>query len=61
MVELHDIVQRLRLGHSVKAIHRQTGRHKTVIRVIRALAVREGWLDAACAGANRGRAMNVYC
>jgi hypothetical protein len=45
-VELQEIVQRLRLGHSVKAIHRETGRHKTVIRTIRDIAVREGWLDA---------------
>jgi hypothetical protein len=43
-VELKDIVQRLRLGHSVKAIHRDTGRHRTLIRAIRGLAAREDGL-----------------
>ncbi len=45
MIELREIVHRLRLGHSVKAIHRETGRHKTVIRAVRDIAVQEGWLD----------------
>jgi transposase len=44
MVELRDIIQRLRLGYSVRAIHRETGRHRTVIRAARNLANREGWL-----------------
>jgi len=44
-MELRDIVHRLRLGQSVKAIHRETGRHKTVIRAVRDLAAREGWLN----------------
>jgi hypothetical protein len=29
----------------VKAIHRETGRHKTVMRAVRDLAGREGWLS----------------
>lgn len=60
MVELQDIVQRLRLGHSVKAIHRQTGRHKTVIRAIRALAIREGWLGATCELPSEGEIARLY-
>ena len=44
-VELQEIVRRLRLGHSVKAIHRETGLHKTVIRTVLDLAGREGWLS----------------
>jgi hypothetical protein len=44
-VELQEIVQRLRLGHSVKAIHRETRRHKTVISALRDLAIKQGWLD----------------
>ena len=44
IVELRDIVQRLRLGHSVKAIHRETGRHRTLIRAMRDLAARQDWL-----------------
>jgi hypothetical protein len=38
MVGLRDIVQRLRLRQSVKAIHRETGRHKTVVRAVRDIA-----------------------
>jgi hypothetical protein len=45
VMELRDIVHRLRLGQSVKAIHRETGRHKTVIRAVRDLAARQGWLN----------------
>ena len=44
-MELRDIVHRLRLGQSVKAIHRETGRHKTVIRALRDLAAQQGWLN----------------
>ena len=36
MIELQDIIHRLRLGQSVKAIHRETGRHKTVVRTLKA-------------------------
>ena len=60
MVELRDIVRRLRLGHSVKAIQRQTGRHKTVIRAIRDLAMREGWLGAACEVPSEGEVARLY-
>jgi transposase len=60
IVELQDIVKRLRLGHSVKAIHRQTGRHKTVVRAIRDLAAREGWLSAACAVPSEGEIARLY-
>jgi hypothetical protein len=45
IVELPDIVQRLRLGHSLKAVQRETSRHKTVIPAVRDLADREGWLS----------------
>jgi hypothetical protein len=44
-VQLQDIIQRLRVGQGVKAIHKETGRHKTVIRAVRDLAVRQGWLN----------------
>jgi hypothetical protein len=49
-VELQDIVQRLRHGHSVKAIHRETGRHRTLIRAMRDLAAREDWLTMSKRG-----------
>lgn len=60
MVELQEILQRLRLGHSVKAIHRETGRHKTVIRAIRNLSVREGWLDALKEIPSEGEIARLY-
>jgi len=35
MIEHQNIIHRLRLGQSVKAIHRETGRHKTVVRTLK--------------------------
>ncbi len=46
MIELRDIVLRLRRGEGVKSLQRSTGRHKTVIRRLRSLAMERGWLDA---------------
>jgi transposase len=60
MVELQDIVQRLRLGHSVKGIHRETGRHKTVIRAVRDLAARQGWLSVTTELPSEGEIARLY-
>ena len=60
MVELRDVVHRLRLGHSVKAIHRQTGRHKTVIRALRDLAAQEGWMDLTSELPSEGEVLRRY-
>ena len=46
-MELLDIVRRLRMNQSIKAINRETGKHRRVIRRILELAEQEGWLDAA--------------
>ena len=46
-MELQDIVRRLRLDQSIKAIKRETGKHRRVIRKVLELAEQEGWLDAA--------------
>jgi hypothetical protein len=60
MIELQDIVQRLRLGHSVKAIHRETGRHKTVIRTLKVLAQREGWMESGKELPSEGELKRLY-
>ena len=60
MVDLRDVVQRLRLGQSVKAIHRETGRHRTVIRNLRDLAGREGWLNLATELPSEGEIARLY-
>jgi len=31
MIELRDVVLQLRRGESIKSIHRNSGRHKTII------------------------------
>lgn len=46
MAELRDVVLRLKLGHGVRAIARQTGIHRKIVREIRALAESLGWLEA---------------
>ena len=45
-MELQDIVRRLRMGQSIKAIKRETGKHRRVIRRVLQLAEQEAWLDA---------------
>ena len=45
-MELQDIVRRLRMKQSIKAIKRETGKHRRVIRRVLELAEQEGWLDA---------------
>ena len=46
-MELQDIVRRLRMKQSIKAIKRETGgKHRRVIRRVIELAGQEGWLDA---------------
>ena len=44
-MELQDIVNRLRMNQSIKAIKRETGKHRSVIRRVLQLAGQEGWLD----------------
>ena len=44
-MELQDIVNRLRMNQSIKAIKRETGKHRSVIRRVLQLAEQEGWLD----------------
>jgi transposase len=44
MAELREVVRRLKLGHTVRDIHRSTGVHRTIVREITALAAAQGWL-----------------
>lgn len=60
MVELQDIIHRLRLGQSVKGIHRETGRHKTIVRTLRSLAEREGWLQPEGRLPSEGEIKHLY-
>lgn len=46
MVELRDVVRRLKLGHTVRDIHRSTGVHRTIVRRLAELATDNGWLAA---------------
>ena len=45
-MELQDIVRPLRMKQSIKAINRETGKHRRVIRRVLELAEQKGWLDA---------------
>jgi hypothetical protein len=45
MIELRDMVLRLRRGEGIKSLHRATGRHKTILRKLKALASALGWLE----------------
>ena len=45
MLQLQDILERLRNGQSIKSIRRELGKHKTVIRQVKKIAEKHGWLD----------------
>ena len=45
MIELRDVVLQLRRGESIKSIQRSSGRHKTIIRKLKAIAEQNHWLD----------------
>jgi len=44
MIEPRDLLLQLRKGESIKSINRTTGRHKTIIRAMKAIAESKGWL-----------------
>ena len=44
-MELKEIVRRLKMKQSIKAIKRETGKHRSVIRRVPELAEQEGWLE----------------
>ena len=44
VVELRDVINRLRLGQGIRKIHEQTGVHRTIIRSLRETAEGSGWL-----------------
>jgi len=46
MTEKREVIRRLRLGHSIRQINRDTGMHRTLIREIQALSVMHDWLDS---------------
>lgn len=45
MIELRDLVLQLRRGESIKSIHRSSGRHRAIIRKLKAIAEQNGWLN----------------
>lgn len=45
VLELKDILERLRQGQSIKGIRRELRRHKTVIRKVKRIAAEQGWLE----------------
>jgi transposase len=45
MGELSDILQRLRQGHGIRQIQRETGIHRSVIRNLQKKAEQRGWID----------------
>jgi len=44
MLELREIIRRLKLKQSIREIHRETGTHRTIIRKLRDQARDRGWL-----------------
>jgi|GEM_PF-2103893 len=46
MIDLRDSILRFRMGASIKRIHRETGRHKTMLRRLLRVARENGCLAA---------------
>jgi hypothetical protein len=44
IMEMRDILSRLKLGHGIKQIFRDTGTHRNVIRKLKKIALKKGWL-----------------
>ncbi len=44
MVELREVINRLKLGQGIRKIHEHTGIHRTIIRSLRDTAEGAGWL-----------------
>src|SRR5512136_69957 len=45
MVQLIDIVKRLKMGESMRGIQRETGTHRKIVRKVRNIAEGKGWLE----------------
>jgi transposase len=46
MAELREVVRRLQLGHSIREVQRCTTVHRTIIRELKELSEKQGWLEA---------------
>ncbi len=44
MAEKSEVIRRLRTGQSIREINRETGIHRSIIRMIRELAISRVWL-----------------
>ena len=61
MLELRDILLRLRKNQSIKSIRRELGRHKTVIRHMRDIAKKLNWLNPESPLPSEEEIHKAYC
>ena len=45
MTEKREVLRRMRLGHSIRQINKETGMHRTIIRDLKRLAENHGWFN----------------
>ena len=45
MDSYQDIIHGLRQGQPIREVHRDTGTHRSIIRKLRALSMKQSWLD----------------
>ena len=60
VLELLDLLKRLRQGQSIKSIRRELGRHKTVIRKVKRISEKHGWLECETPLPSEGDLQEVY-
>jgi hypothetical protein len=60
MIEIRNIIHRLRMGHSKRRIHKELGIYRPIIRELHGLAIIHGWLDPELPMPNDDEISKVY-
>lgn len=45
MTEIRNIIQRLKMGHSIRRIHKEMGVYRPIVSELHGLAIAQQWLD----------------
>jgi transposase len=60
MTEYRDVIRRLKMSQSIREIARETGIHRTIIRKIKKIADKKGWLNPASRLPNEETLYNIF-
>jgi transposase len=60
MTEYRDVIRRLKMSQSIREIARETGIHRTIIRKIKKIADKKGWLNPTSRLPNEETLYNIF-